>query len=126
LPPRFSRLLTPARTSADDNPLSSLAWSRIWPTTSRRPSGLHPHSTITGRPVGVMSRLSIDPARAADPRRQALEPDLLRRYVQPGVQVRIVRDQLFHLGVGPRDVLRSPDRATHRNGPIPGQNSGRI
>ena len=41
----------------------------------------------------------------ADPRRQALEGDPLARHVEPAVEVRIVGDQLLHLGVGLVDVL---------------------
>ena len=42
----------------------------------------------------------------ADARRQALEFDALRRHVEPVVQVPIVGQQLFHLGVGALDIAR--------------------
>ena len=42
----------------------------------------------------------------ADARRQALELDARSRHVEPVVQVRVVRHQLLHLGVGAVDVLR--------------------
>ena len=45
-------------------------------------------------------------ANPADARRQALEADALARHVQPAVQVFVIRDQLFHHGVGFVDVLR--------------------
>ena len=41
----------------------------------------------------------------ADARRQALKGDALARHVEPVVQVRVVGDQLLHLGVGLVDVL---------------------
>ena len=45
-------------------------------------------------------------ADPADARRQALELDALPRHVEPAVQVRIVRDEFLHLGVGLVDVFR--------------------
>src|SRR5471030_3009778 len=45
-------------------------------------------------------------ANPADTCRQTLEADALAGHVQPVVQVRIVRDQFFDLGVGLVDVLR--------------------
>ena len=44
-------------------------------------------------------------ADPADAGRQALEPDVLARLVQPIVQERIIRKQFAYLGVGPVDVL---------------------
>ena len=41
----------------------------------------------------------------ADARRQALELDALPGHVEPVVQMRVVRHQLLHLGVGAVDVL---------------------
>ena len=42
----------------------------------------------------------------ANPRRQALERDALLRHVEPAMQMRVVRDELFHLRVGLGDVIR--------------------
>src|SRR3546814_13746492 len=46
--------------------------------------------------------------RSSDLARQALEADALARHVEPVVQVRVVGDQLLHLGIGPVDVLGVP------------------
>src|SRR3546814_17102812 len=51
-------------------------------------------------PVGLAE------ADPADARRQALELDARARHDEPGMQMRIVGDQLLHLGVGLVDVLR--------------------
>ncbi len=45
-------------------------------------------------------------ADPADARRQALELDTLARHVEPVMQMRVVGDQLLHLGVGAIDILR--------------------
>jgi hypothetical protein len=49
---------------------------------------------------GEAEPVAVAEADPADPRRQALEGDALARHVEPAVQVRIVGDQLLHLGVG--------------------------
>ena len=51
------------------------------------------------------SAVALAEADPADARGQALEGDALARHVEPVVQVRVVGDQLLHLGVGAVDVL---------------------
>ncbi len=71
----------------------------------------------------------------ADPRGQALELDLLARHVEPVVEVRVVGDQLLHLGVGLVDVLgiareRRPaeraDAAAEQRADIGGHEAGKV
>ena len=50
-----------------------------------------------------MTHAEADPA---DARRQALEADPLARHVQPVVQMRVLREDLLHLGVGFVNILR--------------------
>ena len=57
---------------------------------------------VEGQP-GAVPLAQADPANA---RRQALEGDALGRHVQPAVQVGILGEQFFHLGVGLVNVLR--------------------
>ena len=54
---------------------------------------------------GEAQAVALAEADPADPRGEALEGDALARHVEPGVQVRVVGDQLLHLGVGAVDVL---------------------
>src|SRR5258708_13363987 len=44
-------------------------------------------------------------AEPADARRQSLELDLLRRQVEPSLEILVLREQSAHLGIGARDVL---------------------
>src|SRR3546814_8643811 len=55
---------------------------------------------------GEAEPVALAEADPADARRQALELDARARHVEPGMQMRIVGDQLLHLGVGLVDVLR--------------------
>src|SRR3546814_13905817 len=74
----------------------------------RRP----PRSTRTDTlfPYTTRFRSEAEPGAVAEPdpadaRGQPLELDLLARHVEPAVEMRIVGQQLLHLGVGAIDVL---------------------
>ena len=75
-------------------------WSR--PITIGALSSPRATISLKARP----RRCALAEADPADARRQALERDALARHVEPVVQVRVVGDQLLHLGVGAVDVLR--------------------
>ena len=60
------------------------------------------HHLVEGQPQAM----AVTQSHPADARRQALELDALARHVEPVVQVRVVRQQLVHLGIGAVDVLR--------------------
>src|ERR1700733_7015070 len=55
---------------------------------------------------GEAEPVAVAQAHPADPRRQTLELDSRTRHVEPIVQMRAVRHELFDLGVGPENVLR--------------------
>ncbi|KAG1386099.1 hypothetical protein G6F59_017028 [Rhizopus arrhizus] len=59
---------------------------------------------------GQAEAITVAQADPADARRQALELDLLGGHVQPAMQVRVVRNQFLHLGIGLGDVFRTSGR----------------
>ena len=75
-------------------------WSR--PITIGAFSSPAAHHLVEGQ-AGAVALAQAEPA---DARRQALERDALARHVEPAVQVRVVGEQLLHLGVGLADVFR--------------------
>src|SRR5258707_14016396 len=50
--------------------------------------------------------MTLSQTNPADARRQSLKMNLRARHVEPVMQMRIVRDQLFDFGVGLVDVFR--------------------
>ena len=65
-------------------------------------------------------------AEPADPRRQALEGDPLAGQGDPPVQASSSGNSSSTARSVAAMSAGSPDRATHRNGPLPSQNSGRM
>ena len=84
---------------------------------------------------GEAEAVALAEADPADARGQALEGDPLARHVEPAVEVRVVGDQLLHLGVGLVDVLgiarqRGPaeraDAAAEQRPDIGGDEAGEV
>ena len=87
------------------------------------------HHGVEGQ-AGQVALAQADPADAC---RQALEADALARHIEPAVQVCVIGEKLFHLGVGLADVLRVaaerhpaewPDAAAEQRTHIGGYKAG--
>src|SRR3989442_1271064 len=65
-------------------------------------------------------------AQPADARGQALERHPLLREPDPAMQVLVLGEELEHRRSVRCRSPASPESATHRNGPLPSQNRGRM
>src|SRR4051812_44696023 len=65
-------------------------------------------------------------SQPADARRQTLELNAFARQVDPAIEDAVLREQLRTRSSVTAMSAGSPESATHRNGPRPSQNNGRI
>src|SRR5207247_8200009 len=69
---------------------------------------------------GEARAMALAEPEPADSRRQALETDLFPGEVEPAQQGFVLREQIFHPGVGPRDVCRVARQRHPAEGTPPG------